>query len=409
MKNTLKKLGAIALVLMLMLSLSVNAFAADEDMSGKSGVIGAFTAPAQPAAKEDTVKIYKELTAFNPNSSEVFAPAISYTYAIAPEAGGNTVKDAADVQVDVKTGIAGATIQSPIAWTTADTLTTSSEGTANKQSITVDFSSVAWPGAGVYRYKITETPSTYAASSVTEGDTSHVRYMDVYVKDKAEGGYEIYGYVCFTTKANIDASDVSNVAKTEGFVKDGDTLADQYYTYDLTVTATVVNDRAMENHDWPFTVTFTPGTGVTAANIKLDTAVSSAAVGSGYAGALSSDTPTVKHGGSVKYIGIPYGTSATIQEKVDVAGTTYKVTSTGADTNINDAAVVGTAAGTATTNAVVNAQTTTSLVKKTVAVTNEMLIISPTGVAMRIAPYALMLIGGLVLLVISRRRKAEEA
>ena len=407
MKNTLKKLGAIALVLMLMMSLSVNAFAA-EDMSGKSGVIGAFTAPAQPAAKEGTVKIYKELTAFNPNSSEVFAPAISYTYAIAPEAGGNTVKDAADVQVDVKTGIAGATIQSPIAWTTADTLTTSSEGTANKQSITVDFSSVAWPGAGVYRYKITETPSTYAASSVTEGDTSHVRYMDVYVKDKAEGGYEIYGYVCFTTKANIDASDVSNVAKTEGFVKDGDTLADQYYTYDLTVTKTVVNDRAMESHDWPFTVTFTPGTNVTAANIKLKTDVSRATLGNGYAGALSSDTPTIKHNGSVKYIGIPYGTAVDVHETVDVAGTTYAVKTTQADTNV-DQTITGTAQGVASNDAKVSAQTTTALAAKTVDFTNTMLIISPTGVVMRVAPYALMLIGGIVLLVISRRRKAEEA
>ena len=409
MKNTWKKLGAIALVLMLMLSLSVNAFAAD--MDDQSGKIGEFTSAENLQVQQNTVTIYKELISINPTSTSVYAPAISYSYSIAPGAAGSTITDSQNVQATVKAGLAGATITSSVSWTNADTdkLTTSSTGKANRKAITVDFSGVEWTGAGVYRYVITETAPDYTASSVTEGDTSHKRYMDVYVKDKAEGGYEIYGYVCFVVNDDISSANEAAAKKTEGFVDTTDNAADKYYTYDLEISKTVVNDRAMQNHDWPFTVTFTAGTGVTATNFKLDTAFSSAALGSGYAGALTSDTPTVKHGGSVKYIGIPYGTSATIKEKVDVAGTTYKVTSTGADTNINDNAVVGTAAGTDTSNATVNAQTTTSLAKKTVAVTNTMLIISPTGVVMRVAPYALMLIGGIVLLVISRRRKVEEA
>ncbi len=407
MKNTLKKLGAIALVLMLMMSLSVNAFAAD--MRDEAGVIGEFTAPTVPTAQENTVIIYKELTAFNPAGSTVYAPAISYAYAIAPEEGGNTIKDAAAVEATVKTGLAGATITGSVAWSTDNELSTSDTGKANKKAITVDFSSVPWTGAGVYRYKITETAPDYAASSVTEGDTTHVRYLDVYVKDAAESGYEIYGYVCFTTKGNIDAVDVSNVAKTEGFVTAGSVLADQYYTYDIEVTKTVVNDRAMENHDFPFTVTFTPGSGVTAGNIKLKTEDNDkAAIGDGYQGALSSDSPKLKHTGSVKYIGIPYGTKTEVKETVDVAGTTYKVTSTGADTNI-DQTITGTAAGTASNAAVVNAQTTTSLATKKVDVTNTLLLISPTGVALRVAPYVLMMAAGIVLLLISRRRKPEEA
>ena len=408
MKNTLKKLGAIALVLMLMMSLSVTAFAAD--MDDQSGKIGEFTSAENLQVQQNTVTIYKELISINPTSTSVYAPAISYSYSIAPGAAGSTITDSQGVLATVKAGLTGATITSSVSWTNADAdkLTTSPTGAANRKAITVDFSGVSWTGAGVYRYVITETATGYAASSVTEGDTSHTRYMDVYVKD-ADSGYEIYGYVCFVVNGNITSANEAVAKKTEGFVNTTDNAADKYYTYDLEITKTVVNDRAMQNHDWPFTVTFTAGTGVTATNFKLDTAFSSAALGSGYAGALTSDTPTVKHGGSVKYIGIPYGTSVTIKEKVDVAGTTYKVTSTGADMNINDNAVVGTAAGTDTSNATVNAQTTTSLVKKTVAVNNEMLIISPTGVVMRVAPYALMLIGGIVLLVISRRRKAEEA
>jgi hypothetical protein len=42
-----------------------------------------------------------------------------------------------------------------------------------------------------------------------------------------------------------------------------------------------------------------------------------------------------------------------------------------------------------------------------VAVTNRLLTISPTGVSLRVAPYALMLCAGLLLVFFSRRRKAN--
>ena len=51
MKNTLKKLGAIALVLMLMLSLSVNAFA-DATM-GSTGIVGAKDATLNKVLKTE--------------------------------------------------------------------------------------------------------------------------------------------------------------------------------------------------------------------------------------------------------------------------------------------------------------------------------------------------------------------
>ncbi len=81
------------------------------------------------------------------------------------------------------------------------------DGAANTKDIQVDFNNVVFSGAGVYRYKITETlggtEMTYAKIGVTEGSGGHERFLDVYVKP-SEGypdgtnasDWDIYGYVC---------------------------------------------------------------------------------------------------------------------------------------------------------------------------------------------------------------------
>lgn len=408
----IRKISAFVLAVM-MIALAGLAYASSAaDMDGEEGKIGEFTDAADVEVQANSVIIYKEIVAVNPDSSDVFAPAISYSYAIAPAAGGDSITDSQGVVAVTKPGPTGATITSSVAWTTSDTLHTSADGEGNRKPITVDFSGVTWEGAGVYRYVITETPpAAYAASGVTEGDTSsHTRYLDVYVKDNDTSDYEIYGYVCFAVNDDITSASEGSAQKTEGFVDTTDNEADKYYTYDLEVTKTVENDRAMEDHDFPFTVTFTPATTLTATNIKLDTETSDATLGTGYAGALSTDSPKVKHGGSVKYIGIPYLTAVAVHETVDVAGTTYQVTTTEADTNV-DEQITGTAAGVASSDAEFEAQEIAELESKTADFTNTMLLISPTGIVMRVAPYLLMLAAGVALLVIfmvKRRKHVEE-
>ena len=432
----MKKFGALLLALVLVLSLSAPAFA-DADMTGEAGVIGEFTTPDVAIAPGNTVKIYKEITAYNPETCEVNAPEITFAYTIAAGDAGKTVKDNGShhttntgVEVVTKAGVGAPTITGTeagvIALTTTTKLNASEKGTANRFALTVDFSSVdfttAGTGAGVYRYKINETTAETAknASGIKEGEVANTLYLDVYV----DGAGAIYGYVLFTNNDTIDGSTsdesaASTAGKTEGFVggkADGEeyenataSKADKYYTFNLTVKKVLVNDNYDKNHQFPFTVTLANAS-VTANVLPLMT-VSANATQTTLAAAPIAGTwnPTIADGASVTYVGIPCGTTVTIKEKNDIIGVTYSAAITGADTN-GDTKYIN--FNEESNNAVVNCGATALNVAtenhNDVTFTNTLIQISPTGVVLRIAPYALMLSAGIVLFVLSRKRKAAE-
>ena len=134
--------------------------------------------------------------------------------------------------------------------------------------------------------------------------------------------------------------------------------------------------------------------------------------------------PSIAHEATVKYIGIPQAAYATVTETNDVTGTTYTTTaeetigSASATDVVFDAAssaALSTDSKTATTDqgdTAVYAQATTVTADSNYAVqfTNKLAVISPTGIAFRIAPYALMLVAGVTLVIIlaARRRKTKE-
>ncbi len=458
MKKGFKRIGAFLLTAVMTLAMNATVFAAPGDpvelTNGEIGGSSTF-ATDKPQTQEKKINIKKELTVYNVNETSINAPTISYTYVITAGAANINVTDATtdhanSTAVTAKTkagvGISDITLTgttaNTIAWAPTETVTAADDGAANYKDLTIDFSNVVFGAAGVYRYVITETPhdgvATYAATGVTETTSAtnpHVRYLDVYVRPATSGftngataaEWDIYGYVCMLESEEItDAGDTTTTGavKTNGFVagtNDGtDYLADSYYTYNVTVSKTVTNDNYAKNtHLFPFTVLFTNDTVTQPVDIIGDPSDTTNTKVTGWtdpaSAALSAGNTNgvvkIKDGENIKYVGIPNGTSVEVYETNDVSGVTYQVTTVkdGVTPGTVDAAVTDTP--TAPTSAVAQAatkaayQSTKATITTTadadddtahsVAVDNNLQLISPTGFVVRFAPYMLILLGGI--------------
>lgn len=423
-----KRISALVLVIM-MIAVVGAAFADGEATLGANGIVG----DDSGTALNKTVIIYKELTGYNPNGSTVNAPNITWNYSIGAGTGTAdvTITDKDGVMGKTKAGVGAPTITPSVSWTSAETIATaaagSHTGTNNQKPITISFSGVTFDVAGVYRYVITETLAdgfSYNTSGVTDGTITNTRYLDVYVRDAqgSETERQIYGYVLFqsvptahTANSSSD-SDVTAAVKTTGFVSDtgadGSTTisADSYYTYDVTISKTLVNDNAMSSNKFPFNVTFA-NTTITKNIDIIGTATGTATAADVANGTITSVTvtPSIANGGTVVYTGIPAGTTVTVYETNNVSGTTYSsaATITTSETGDTAAATKVIAPNVDSNNAIIasTAVNTAVTAEKTICFTNTLETISPTGYISRFAPYALLLIGGIVLLVIAMKRK----
>lgn len=419
MKRILRKVASIFVATFMVAALGVSAMAADMPNEGiyEGNTLG------DPVG--NTITIFKELKAYNPDPDvdTIQAPNISYDYAISAGDANKRITDDQNVSVLTKAGITtGVTITGTVAWSDSETLTTAAGGAANLKGIDITFPNNTFSAAGVYRYVITETMTdgfTKPTSGVTDGGISNIRYLDVYVKDgDTAGSYVIYGYVCFENNLDHinDGSDKTTPAataavKTKGFVDatgtDADLTADSYYTYNVTVGKTLVNDNANITNQFPFTVTFTNDTitqnvnliSVNTGNVTL-AEIASASIKTG----LVSE-PTIAHDGTVKYIGIPCGTSVAVYETNNVTTSAYTSKCEDADTTaaeklINEGVASNTASVATTANEIGAA--------KTVTFTNTLALISPTGVAMAILPFVILMAFGIGFMVVSTTKRKEE-
>ncbi len=451
----MKKIWAIVLTFMI-LAMSLSALASSTPGTTAlepSGEAGAFSNPDQPTNQGKVLLLNKELKVYNADETKVNAPTITYNYSITPAtvAEGTTVTDKSDkhdpagtVTTPVKVG--KGTFSASVSWANEE-VDADPAGVENMKSISIDFSSAVFDGAGIYRYEISETLATgytYENTGVTEttatdDDAAHKRYIDVYVKPAATftngdtaAEWDIYGFTCFYNNVSItDADKATAAVKTTGFT-DGTTggssseefLADQYYTYNLTISKTVEGDNyAKLDHKFPFTVIFTNS--IITKNILLETDESGTVQDFTHnAGAPNwSGIALVKDSGSIKYIGIPMGTDVEVYETNDMSGTTYKVTTTkdGEDKpTVDDMVISGTKPTSAAAQAPTKSpdQSTKSVIDTTkdaadntghtIAIKNTLVTISPTGVVLRIAPYVMILAAGIILLLVSLRRKTAK-
>ncbi len=461
-----KKIGALVLAVMLIMSLSATAFADNISSGTDDGVIG----EENGANLGNSIVLLKELVIYNTDGKAIYLPDVDYSYTIAPTggtAGAELSLTNQDVHGHTGAVYAGLTTHTATISFRYDEAAYSDEalataitqpvaalaaGTSVYNGFTVDFSSEGWTHPGIYRYTITETEgaSTRASAGVVTATSgySNTRFLDVYVRGnekyvdgdtipagKSIGDYKnyaIYGYACFTTAADtaIDGYDgtgadagtnLSTVKKTNGFTHGGSdlpTVADQYKTYNLEVSKAITGSLAETGHKFPFDIDL--GSSLTGSNIKLNGTDTTADVTAGITSNVATLGTTLNidaklsDGKVVKLYGIPDETMLNVDVKetndtYDVYTATATVNLTSATLFASDGTTVVSALSRNNT-AQIGQQTiaANTLTDEVVALSNAITEISPTGVVLRFAPYALMLGAGIMLFLISRRRRTAE-
>lgn len=460
MKN-IKKIGALVLALVMVLAMSSTAFAAGDEGRTTPGTAantytGANNTNATSVANGTTIPITKSIVFVNANGSAVYEPNITYTYTVTPEAvteSTYTVNDGTNtgyVHPGETGGVTGVSIQfgTTIGGTDTTAVTTSATGTEVERTanLTVDMTKFTKPG--IYRYKIVESSSpaavTDAGLTARTSDYNTDRYLDVYihyVDDDSDPTtpevLKMYGAVIFKSTASTAGQDniTTSTTKTTGYEPSAtsgdpkdDATVDRYTTYDFTVKKTVSGSMADKTHNFPFYVSISntitgakytyfddPGTGSGAAET-----IAAAAITKG--SDSSSSTLKLKDGEYVKFVGVPSNQATELAVVVEEFNDTYDqytatVTAvsttkpTIAKTNGSDGSTGVMTASTGSIETASFAVKTNDTAGQIITVNNDLTEISPTGVVLRVAPYALMLAVGIVLFILVRRRReeAEEA
>ena len=456
----MKRIGAIVLAIM-MIAMVGAAYAADgtNNTNDDTGSLNNATDPnsAIKTVSSNTFTLNKTLIMFNPETVGVYEPSIQYTYSVSTVtvSTGATVTDdgslngGTSVTYQVKSGVAGGLI-----FTSATAFSNSTKvagvnpaGTLVEKTITLTTDPTVFSAAGIYRYKLTDTTDVDDLNAVgitRPADYKVDRYIDLYVKNDGNNAngtpkFKIENAVVFTNEdiADPTTGDITTTTlKTTGYNESAqsdndytdDTNADHYYTYNLKVEKETTGNLADRSHQFPFSVSISgikaakityAGVGVAAASATDETVTSNAVS----KGTLAEDSVLkLKDGESVTFYGIPYGASATVNEYNDtydeykaIASTTK---TTYASTEVKLASDVTLTSKTPTAKAelasiLIDAGTahtatdsTQSSAQTTLAhFTNNLAEISPTGYVTRFAPYALILVGGIVLLIISKKHR----
>lgn len=290
--------------------------------------------------------------------------------------------------------------------------------------------------AGIYRFKLTDTTTAAALTAAgieRDPDYDPVRYMDVYVEWANDEHTEmrVFGWVLYkttngtdsadgTTSIVYDGTDGTTGIKVTGYnvdseMLDNDSTSDEYHTYNMTVTKTTTGSMADLNHEFPVSVAFANANVKSLADFYSTGDFQNAALALDANGAYAvnadfSAAPSVKNGDTFTFVGLPAGTTFQIAEKNDTVDS-YKVTilddtmdaymkgtatdgiliASGSDTGLTTAAALGNLNGSAYES-------------EDIKITNKLDAISPTGYVIRFAPYVIILVIGVFLMVAAKRQ-----
>ena len=428
-KNLLSKLIAVIIAIVLMATASLTAFAAG---------IGNGTI----TSTDTSVTIPKSISLKNSSQGSYYGPAITYSYSIAPVAppSGTTITDASTgTTLPVQAGIAnGATLggSGTVAFANpAYTITNlDDEGVESTQNITVNVDLTKFTTPGIYRYVITDTTAIadlYDAGIVRPNDYDTTRFLDVYIRYNADStALVVGGYTLL--KTNAGTADVAT-SKDTGFNRaseaptGGTEKTDVYRSYNIRVEKHVQGTMGDRINDFPFTATignnggqtYYYGKGTDAASLSQSSA--------------TTQNFTLRDGEAFYIRGLsPHATIAYTETNNTVE--TYKVTIMGKNTTSGSGWTLLTAAAdeqkpiapngtmsltagaitnydTANRRAASGADAATVATEATVTnyrdveYINLLGAVSPTGLALRFAPFIILFIGGSALAIIFTRRK----
>ena len=373
----------------------------------------------------------------------VYGPGITYTYEIAKAAGGATVKDSAGnvavVKQGVDNGVTFTTNKNQAVFANTETFTMSEGKYVASKELELSIDLDQFTSAGIYRYEISESTDDNAitgASIYRDENYSDKRYLDVYIRNTTDGKLEVYGYVMFhdgastsfdgsvstngNTEKKTDGYDASDDSGSGTGTQDGGDMADHYYTYNYELEKVVAGALGDKAHPFPFEIT----TAGYAANYKVETTgtlVSGVTDGAATVG--QKVEVKLANGQNITLIGLPADVTISTKETNDTADT-YKVKAVTPAIEETSKPANQTASFEAkklTTYAAEMAKATrvaptrnaddfgAAAAKNTF--TNTLDSISPTGVVMMVAPYAIMLAaaGFFILVFLKNRRKDESA
>lgn len=382
---------------------------------------------------------------------------------------GITVTDEDNDSATIYNGVAaGVTAPTDIAYSSSTKVAATTTGYEDEKTTQIGVVPTAFPHAGIFRYIITETtnPTDVTERGLEARDTADTdgdgkkydstRYMDVYIKNvqvqKKNGSNEplyldasgnetttvtstpvmvdslaLQAAVIFktveTTPANKGKDAINKTfEKTTGFEPGtngtpgstdftNDDTVDRYFTYNLDVTKKITGNLADKGHDFPFQIAIT---GALAHAVTVDINNNGTASTGNVSTTALNQTADLSDGETYSVTGLPKGTKVTVTEynnTVDVYKLTTSfagTTSTATQSNATEGTTLATATG--ETDVLINSNDATNVkadTKTVLTFTNDLAEISPTGYVVRIAPYVLMLAGGVALLVVTRRRRED--